>query len=239
MTRVCLARFLLAFVLLLQLGCLTTRTLERAKPHNCEYASITEVTRAGISSSALFIEFQAKRMIQGERAPRVLRIPLNDSAWLHDKRGKPVIASKSLLDETQVHDVAEWFLLPATAFPSEAEELPILKIETDNLQSLPSHAAAVSGNVQVLSVNYTFVPNAVGSSSSENSVARNSLTEPVIAILSKPDASGWRTALVIARVCEGCEQSGAWYAMTPLAVLGDVVTFPFQAIAVLLWAAGE
>src|SRR5262245_21074412 len=83
----------LPLVLLLQVGCITARTLERGKPHGSDYASITRVTKASVTSTELFIEFQARPLSGRTDEPRVLRIPFNTSAWLHDKRGKPVFPS--------------------------------------------------------------------------------------------------------------------------------------------------
>jgi hypothetical protein len=52
--------------------------------------------------------------------------------------------------------------------------------------------------------------------------------------MSRPDPKGWRTALIIADVHEGCEQDRGWYAFTPLAVVGDAVTLPLQLLGDLI-----
>ena len=232
MTRLCFA--ILFFLSFVQMGCITSRTIERAKPHNCQYARITRVTKAAVTSTDLFVEFQVRPMGGEIDEPRVLRIPLDTSDWLHDKRGKPVVLSEGRVDETQVHHVSDWFLLPQSAIPAEAAEVPVSRVQIEDLRKLPEKAARVDGNVQVLSVDRGIGIDQTALDTGETSSTFSTMSDPLIAILSRPDSKAWKTALIIANVCAGCEQNRGWYVLTPLAVAGDAVTFPFQAIAILL-----
>ena len=209
-------------LLVLQVGCLTAHALHHARPHDCKYGSVTEIKKAALSPTALFIEFRTESQDRTVVEDRVLRIPLNDSAWLHDPRGKPVHLSGAVPSDTQVHDIARWFLLPGDSIPAEAEALPIFRVETDDLGTLPGEARAVTENVQVFSVRYDM----------ESTQA--AWADPLIAILSRPDPKGWRTALIIGAVRERCEQEGQWYALVPLTVVGDAAHFPVYIVVDLL-----
>ena len=213
--------FLSFLLVVLHAGCFTARTLERAAPHNCKYEKVTRVTRAALSADALFIEFQAVSSNRRQQRSQVLRIPMNDSSWLHDKRGKPVAVSESVPSDTQVHDIADWFLLPADAIPADARELEIFAVETNNLGDLPEKVHAVPNNIQVFSVRYTI---------SNSSAA---WADPLIAVMSRPKPDKWRTALIIANIHGGCEQEKGWYALTPLALVGDTALLPFYMIVSL------
>ena len=218
---------LMSCLILAQTGCLTRSTLERAKPHDCKYSRITEVTNAAISPEDLFVRIRVADPSGTKEEDRVLSIPLNSSAWLRDKRGKPVRVDSSIeSDELQVHRVAGWFLHPGDAIPSDAEVMPVASIETDNLGELHRKAAEVSRNVQVLSVKLRYPKHEPG----ESDVPQLTRRDPLIAILSRTGPEGWQTALIISDVCESCEQEKKWYLMTPLAVAGDIVTFPLQVV---------
>lgn len=221
--------------LLFHTGCFTARVLARAKPYNCLRATITEVTRAALTSTDLFLEFQARPPGAGGGESRVLRVPLNSSAWLDDKRGKPVFPSEQRVDQTQVHEVSEWFLLPKSAMPVEGRDLAITAVEIEDLRRLPEMAADVPDNVQVLWVEEGFVFNYADRNTGEMSAHFHRRGDPFIAILSRPGSGKWQTALIIANVNQGCEQNRSWYALVPLAVVADAATLPLVAIAALLY----
>jgi hypothetical protein len=218
--------------LVLQSGCLTEATLKRAGPYNCSYTRITHVTSAALSSKALFITFQVSPSGGERQQAHVLSIPLDDSSWLHDKRGKPVAVDKEFLwEDTQVHHVANWFLLPENSVPADARELRVSIVQTDKLERLPEKVSEVSGNVQVLSVKYEYPVGNADPDSEGISQPRTTRTDPLIAIMSRTQSKGWQTALIIADVCEGCEQDKGWYLLTPIAAVGDVVTLPLKILA--------
>ncbi len=183
---------------------------------------MTEIRRAALSPAALFIEFRTVSQDRTVIRDRVLRIPLDDSSWPHDSRGMPVHLPGAVPSDTEVRDIAGWFLPPGDAIPSEAEGVPVFRAETDDLGMLPGEARAVKESVQVFSVRY------------DVEGTKAAWADPLIAILSRRDPKGGRTSLIVAAVRERCEQEGQWLALRPLTVAGDTAHLPVTIVVDLL-----
>jgi hypothetical protein len=129
------------------------------------------------------------------------------------------MASESAVasSDARVREVSGWLLPPGSPFPPDAEPLSIVEMgDSARLSQI-----AASKSVQVLSLGRVLEHGGDDADSGTISPKSLLLADPVIAITWRR-GDGSTAALIVADVHQGCEHEKGWYALTPLAVSGEV-----------------
>lgn len=208
-------------------SCMTFSVTELANRPHYTLASIARISGASRTVDSLFVVFDVAATDRSAASSYTLEVPLN----MPDLAAMNPNAPDLDVDGLELHHVAAANLrIEAQAAP-DSQAIPVWPITVWNMKQVPILAHEMGPGLYVFSVTYT--PAVAPQSHPKPSSGRALPAGPILAVVQvSPD--GKPDPLLIADVHQKTHTHGAWILLTPLAVAGDVVTFPLQLIAGLM-----
>lgn len=211
-------------------GCTCTQVLrDRANQPHCRFANMTRVNRAVLIDRNIFVELEVRKDNQPTLENVVLEIPLDDPAWVEKAWPQDVT-----LQHVSPFPLPESFLKKVESFPNEGIVLPVQEMELHDIDHVRNAAINLGRGIHILAI--TFFPDDIYKGYYKAMYGKAPPSSILlIGILEITNDSNNFNPLIILGFIEECKEYKAWYTLLPFAFAVDVVTFPIQLIAVLLF----
>ena len=204
-------------------GCLTFSVTHLANRPHYTLAPIARISGASRTDDNLYVVFDVAATDRSAASSYTLEVPLNLPLMNPEAPDLDV-------DGLELHHMAAASLLAEPLASQESRAVPVEPITVWNMQQVPILAHEMGPGLHVFSVTYT--PAVAPHSHPRQSSGRALPAGPVLAVV-RVSPQGTPDPMLIADVHQKTHTHGAWILLTPFAVAGDVVTFPFQLIAIL------
>ena len=213
-------------------GCATAAVSFMGATRHQRVQGIEQVKRAAIGRDDLVIEVEASRAKSGETSRHVLVLPLEDESWRADRGYRHRQPVSNQLDGQEILHLPVHLLAGSGDSLTAAKEIAVRNVIVDDLRTLWEMGAPGS-EVTVLSVDYRPPdgPPELGMPSGKT----HAHTGPLLAVVWRPGAE--REPLIVAGFYESYRRWG-WFALTPVALGVDAVTWPLQFLVIVI-AMGE
>jgi hypothetical protein len=207
-------------------SCLTFSVTDLANRPHYTLAPIAKVAGAARNSHSLFVTFDVAATDRSAASSYTLEFPIDMPNLVGTNQEAPDLD----VDGLELHHIAAANLRSDAQAPPDSHEIPILPVTVWNMQQVPILAREIGPGLHVFSVTYT--PAVAPTSHPRPSSGRALPAGSILAVV-QVSPQGQSEPVLIADVHQKTHTHGAWILLTPLAVAGDVVTFPLQVIAIL------
>lgn len=209
---------------LLSFGCLTAGVVYQAKGGTPRTARIEEVTAAAIRDDQVYLKLDLRRLDEKKAEAVVLRIPISEIGSPAHPRGPELQG-----DQMRLSPALFGYFEKTREFPPDAVPLTVDTIRFGNLND-PGWLQDLGGGVHVIRVRPRDVETLVRGPAAGTDPS-SFLMSQVYVVMS--DAEGQRET-ELGYFEERGRKQPAWYLLTPLSAVGDLVTLPVQIIAILV-----
>ena len=208
-------------------SCMTFSVTNLANRPHYTLAPIARIAGAARTPDSLFVMFDVAATDRSAASSYTLEFPINlpELAVINPK------APDLDVDGLELHHLAAANLRSEAQAPQDAHEIPVLPITVWNMKQVPILAREIGPGLHVFSVTYT--PAVAPTWHPRPSSGRALPSGPILAVV-HVSPEGQSEPVLIGDVHQKTHTHGAWILLTPLAVAGDVVTFPLQLIAGLM-----
>ena len=207
-------------------ACFTFSVTDLANRPHYNLAPILRISGASRTVDTVYILLEVQPSNEGPPTSYTLDIPLNLPELAMQDLAPPAEAEKLPL-----HHVTTSSLRPGGQLPMDTQPLQVQAVQVVSLTEVTDLARSQGPGLHVFSVTYSPPPSK--REQPKSSTGRALPSGPILAVV-QMTPNGEPEPVLVADVHEKTHHHGAWILMTPLAVAGDIVTFPLQLIGGLI-----
>jgi hypothetical protein len=209
------------------MACFTFSVTKLANRPHYSLAPIVRIAGASRTVDSLFVTLEVESSGESGPSAYTLEIPLNmPELAVQNEQAPPV-----MVDGLGLHHVTTANLSVGGQVPAGTQAIPIQTVTVANLAEVTDLARQHGSGLYVFSVTYSPTPS--NRHQPKPSSGRALPYGPILTVVQMAP-KGEPEHVLVADVHEKTHTHGAWILLTPLAVAGDIVTFPLQLIAGLI-----
>ena len=212
----------------IQCACLLTKgVVDRASGRTPWYADITQIKQSGTVGDTLFLQLELRSRERPASGTVLLRVPFEDIGTY--RHGEP--AGPLERDSLRLQAPALGYLEAGTALPDDARPIEVEYVDVRSQQALEDRVYTLPFGIHVLIV--LDIYSSAGRTATPLVQRDGVVPERAHVLLVRRIPDGAPRQFPLRAFNEARHKNRAWLLLTPLTIVGDIVTSPIQLLILL------